>query len=204
MIKDPAFYMIFLIPILGTTTYMLLSYQLAWIAQDILAITPNQAAFLVSGVSITGIIAGIVGPIADKTGRMIMAVLCFGIGTAAVGGLIFAGSHGIIWFAVCTFLFCFCFGGFATIHPVIVSDLFGSKHFGFNYSICYQSILIASALSPWLGVLGGTETGDYKLTFTICTAMCATGFLLMVLLWLLRRKHIEPKITKVQKKENKQ
>lgn len=201
MLKDPAFYMIFIIPILGTTTYMLLSYQLAWIAQDILSITPQESAFLVSGVSIIGIVAGVVGPIADKAGRLIMAVLCFGLGTIAIAGLIFSGSHGIVWFTVCTFVYCFCFGGFATIHPVVISDLFGSVNFGFNYSICYQSVLIASALSPWLGVLGGTDEGDYTLTFTICTAMCATGFVLMVILWVMKRNNIEPQIKKIRNQE---
>ena len=192
MLKDPAFYLIFLAPLLGTTTYMLLTFQLAWIAQDILPITEMQSAFLVSGISIIGVISGIVGPIGDKAGRLNVTVLIYAVGTIAVAGLIFSNSHGVIWFTVCAFLFAFCFGGFATIHPVIVSDLFGSKNYGFNYSICYQSVLIASGISPWLGVLGGTDSGDYTKTFTVCTIMCAVGLVLMIVLWKIRRHNLEP------------
>ncbi|MDE8732291.1 MFS transporter [Eubacteriales bacterium DFI.9.88] len=199
MLKDPAFYVVFIAPILGSSTYMLLTYQLSWIAQDMLPITAMQSAFLVSGVSVVGIICGIVGPIGDRLNRLLVSVVLFGVGTVCVAGLIFAGDHGVIWFTVCAFAFCFCFGGFATIHPVVVSDLFGSKNFGFNYSICYQSILIASALSPWLGVLGGTDTGDYTKTFTVCTIMCGIGFILMVVLYLMRRNNVEPQIRKVKK-----
>lgn len=201
MLKDPVFYIIFVAPILGTSTYMLLSYQLSWIAQDILPITAMQSAFLVSGVSIIGIICSVVGPIADKMSRLLMAVILFAVGTVSVAGLIFAGSHGVIWFTVCTFAFCFCFGGFATIHPVIVCDLFGSKNFGFNYSICYQSVLIASAISPWLGLLGGTDAGDYTKTFTVCTIMCAVGAVLMIVLYLVRRNNVEPQIKKSKKEK---
>ena len=199
MLKDPAFYIIFAAPLLGSTTYMLLTFQLAWIAQDILSITEMQSAFLVSGISVIGIVSGIVGPIGDKAGRLNITVLIYAIGTVAVAGLIFAGGHGIIWFTVCAFAFAFCFGGFAAIHPVIVSDLFGSKNYGFNYSICYQSILIASGISPWLGIIGGTETGDYTKTFTICTIMCAAGLILMIVLWKMRRNNLEPQPKKIKK-----
>lgn len=199
MLKDPAFYIIFVAPILGTSTYMLLSYQLAWIAQDMLPITAMQSAFLVSGVSIIGIICGVVGPIADKTSRLVIGIIVFAIGTICVAGLIMAGNHSVAWFTVCTFGFCFCFGGFATIHPVIVCDLFGSKYFGFNYSICYQSVLIAAAISPWLGVLGGTDAGDYTKTFTVCTIMCAVGTVLMIILFIMKKNNLEAQIKKTKK-----
>lgn len=202
MLKDPAFYIIFLAPILGSSTYMLLTYQLAWIAQDILPITAMQSAFLVSGVSIAGIACGIVGPIADKMSRLLVGIIVFAGGTICVAGLIFSNSMSVAMFTVCALGFCFFFGGFATIHPVIVCDLFGSKHFGFNYSICYQATLIATAISPWLGILGGTEAGDYTKTFTVCTIMCAVGTVLMIVLYIMRRNNVEPQVKRVKKAKN--
>lgn len=200
MLKDPAFYLVFLAPIMGLTTFMLLSYQLAWIAQDILGITAMQSAFLVSALSIIGMVSSILGPVSDKLGRLPVAIFSYLFGTIGVVGLIFANSHGFVWFVVFAFLYRFCFGGFATYHPVIVCDLFGSKNFGFNWSICYQAVLISSAISPWLGVLGRTDDGNYTLTFTIAAIMCAIGLVMMIALWVMRKDKLEPQVKKVKDK----
>lgn len=199
MLKDPAFYLIFLAPIMGLTTFMLLSYQLAWIAQDILDITAMQSAFLVSALSIVGLASSVLGPIADKVGRLPITIFCYAVGTIGVAGLIFSANHGFVWFVVFAFMYRFCFGGFATFHPVIVCDLFGSKNFGFNWSICYQAVLVSSAISPWLGVLGKTDDGNYALTFTIATIMCAIGLVMMIALWVMRRNKLEPQVKKEKK-----
>ena len=86
------------------------------------------------------------------------------------------------------------------LQHTIVCDLFGSKNFGFNWSICYQAVLISSAISPWLGVLGRTDDGNYTLTFTIAAIMCAIGLVMMIALWVMRKDKLEPQVKKVKDK----
>lgn len=192
MLKDPAFYLLFLIPLGGSSGYMLLSYQLAYIAEDILNITAMQASFLVSGISLMGIITLVTGPIGDKLGRMKVASVLLLIGTISISGLIVSESHDIIWFAVCAFVYAFCLGGFAGLHPALVGDIFGSDNFGFNYSICYMSVLLAAAISPWLAVIGNNgENASYATTFIVCAVLCGISFVLSLVLLKLKGKNTE-------------
>lgn len=197
MLKDPAFYLLFLMPLGGSSGYMLLSYQLAYIAQDILNISAMEASFLVSGVSLMGIITLVTGPIGDKIGRMKVASVLLLFGTISISGLIVSESHDIIWFAVCAFVYAFCLGGFAGLHPAIVGDIFGSDNFGFNYSICYMSVLLAAAISPWLAVIGNSgENASYSTTFIVCAVLCGAAFIISLILLKLKGKNTEYIITK--------
>lgn len=189
MLKDPAFYLLYLIPLCASSGYMLLSYQLAYIAVDILGISEMTAAFLVSGVSVMGFLSVVVGPIGDRFGRMKVTAGILAIGFVAILGLVFCESHGIIWFTVCTFVYCFCLGGFAGIHPSLIGDFFGSEHFGFNYSLGYTSILVAAAISPWLAVLGGESS--YSGMFIVCTVACGIAVVLSLILLKLKGNNIE-------------
>ena len=194
MLKDPAFYVLFLVPLLCSTGYMLLAYQMSYIAQDILAIDPMQAAFLVSGVAAMGFVAKIVGGyVGDRIGRLLWVSIVMLFGTLFIGGLIFSASHGFTWFTVCALGYCFCMGTFAGATGAITGDLFGSEHFGFNFSIVYMSVLAASAISPWLAVVGRTagDAPDYGPIFMLCTAMCAAGTVLMFVLYFMRRNKTE-------------
>ena len=189
MLKDPAFYLLYLIPLCASSGYMLLSYQLAYIAVDILGISDMTAAFLVSGVSIMGFVSLIIGPIGDHIGRLKVATAILAIGFVAIFCLIFCESHGIVWFTVCTFVYCFCLGAFAGVHPSLIGDFFGSEHFAFNYSLGYTSILLAAAISPWLAVLGGNS--GYSGMFIVCTVACGIAVVLALVLIKLKGDNIE-------------
>lgn len=193
MFKDPAFYVLFAIPLLCSTGYMLLAYQMSYIAQDILSITPMQASFLVSGVAAMGFAAKLIGgPIGDRIGRLLWVAIVLCLGTVFIAGLIFSADHGFVWFAVCSLGYCFCLGTFAGATGAITGDLFGSEHFGTNFSVVYMSVLLASAISPWLAVMGRSgEAIDYGPTFTLCTVMCACGAALAVVLYFMRRNKTE-------------
>lgn len=189
MLKDPAFYLLYLIPLCASSGYMLLSYQLAYIAVDILGISDMTAAFLVSGVSVMGFLSCIIGPIGDHLGRLKVVVGILIIGFIAIMGLVFCEGHGIVWFAVCTFVYCFCLGGFAGMHPSLIGDFFGSEHFAFNYSLGYTSILLAAAISPWLAVLGGDS--GYSGMFMVCAIAVAVAVVLSLILLKLKGNNIE-------------
>ncbi len=203
MFKDPAFYMLFAILLLGVTGFMLLSYQMSYIAQDILGIEPIEAAFLVSGVSACGFAAKIIGGfISDLIGRLNWVPICLLFSTIAIGGLIFSGSHGIVWFAVCCFAYCFFMGSLAGSTGPLTNDLFGGEHFGSNFSIVYIGVLVAATISPWLAVVGRTtgDSPDYVPIFMLCTVMCTIGFVISLILrhirngkteYILRKKDAE-------------
>lgn len=189
MLKDPAFWIMFFIPLCASSGYMLLSYQLAYIAEDILGIDAMTASFLISGVSLMGIISFVVGPIGDRIGRPQMMLILLIVGFFAMLGLSFCEGKGIVWFAACAFIYCFALGGFAGLHPALVGDYFGSEHYGFNYSLNYTSILLAAAISPWLAV-GGADAG-YGPMFAACTIAVALAAILAVILIKYRGNNIE-------------
>lgn len=194
MFKDPAFYILFAVILLCVTGHMLLSYQMSFIAQDILGITAMEAAFLVSGVSACGFASKLIGgPIGDAIGRLRWLAIVTCVGTVAIGGLIFAGDHGIVWFAVCCFAYCFCIGAVAGMTGAVTGDLFGSEHFGTNFSVVYMGVLIASMISPWLAVVGRTAEGgpNYQPIFILCTCMCALGAILAIVLCVMRQGKTE-------------
>ena len=112
MLKDPVFYLVFLMPLCGTAPYMLLSYQMAWIAQDMLGISEMRSAFLVSLVSIVGMVTVVIGPITDRFGRLGVTVILFAVGAASCAGFIIAPSYGLPFFVVCTILFVSSVGAF--------------------------------------------------------------------------------------------
>lgn len=190
MIKDPAFWLLYLIPLCASSGYMLLSYQLAYIAQDILGISAMTASFLISGVSLMGIVSVVVGPIGDRIGRMNMTLILLIVGFVSILGLVFCESHGIVWFAACSFVYCFALGGFAGMHPALIGDYFGSEHFSFNYSLGYTSILLAAAISPWLAV-GGSGPAGYSAMFTACTVAVGIAVVLSIVLIRLKGNNIE-------------
>lgn len=194
MFKDVAFYMLFAIILLCVTGQMLLSYQMSFIAQDILGIPAMQAAFLVTGVTACGFAAKIVGgALGDAIGRLKWLAIVTCLGTVFIAGLIFAGDHDLTWFAVCCFGYCFCIGAVAGMTGAVTGDLFGSENFGGNFSVVYMGVLIASTISPWLAVVGRTAEGgpNYQPIFILCTVMCAVGACIAVAMYFMRRDKTE-------------
>ena len=155
-----------------------------------LGISAMTASFLISGISLMGIICLVAAPLGDRFGRMKVILVLLIIGFFAILGLVFSESHGIVWFATCSFIYCFCLGAFAGLHPAVVGDYFGSEHFSFNYSLNYMSILLAAAISPWLAVYGDA-TGSYANTFLVCTVACGIAAVLAAVMLKYKGNNIE-------------
>lgn len=194
MLKDPAFYIAFSMPILVNVAGQILNYQLSWMAQDIIKVSAAKAAWLLSGVFLMSTLGKLLwGTIADKVGRLNILIVLSALTCLSTAGLIFMGEGQVILFTALIFLCAFAAGGNSSTYPALVADLFGSKHYGFNFSICYQAIMIASMLAPWIAVLGrnGENSGNYALTFGVTAAMAFVGFILAVILRHLRKDNIE-------------
>ena len=199
MIKDPAFYMAFLMPILCMTTGQMLNYQLSWMAQDIVKVTPAHAAWMLSGVFLMATLGKLFwGMLADKIGRLNIMIVLAGLSMFAMAGMMFMGEGKVIMFTALAFVGSFASGGHSSTYPALISDMFGSKHYGFNYSICYQSIMIASFVAPWIAVLGRGEGGEgnYMLTFGIVSVMAAVGLVFTIILRIMKKGKLESDVIK--------
>lgn len=201
MIKDPAFYIAFAMPMFAMVSGQILNYQLSWMAQDIVKVTAAHAAWMLSGVFLVTTLGKLFwGMVADKAGRLNILIILCAISCIAMAGLMFMGEGQVIMFTGLCFLAAFASGGNSSTYPALIADLFGSKYYGFNFSICYQSIMIASLIAPWIAVLGrsGEEGGNYMLVFGITAAMCLVGVVLAVILRQMRKDNIEI-VAKVKK-----
>ncbi|MDE8732281.1 MFS transporter [Eubacteriales bacterium DFI.9.88] len=203
MIKDPAFYIAFAMPLLVNVAGQILNYQLAWMAQDIVQVSAGKAAWMLSGVFLMGTLGKLFwGTVADKAGRLNILIILAALSCLSMVGLMFIGAGQVVLFTVLIFLGSFASGGNSSTYPALIADLFGSKYYGFNFSICYQAIMLASMVAPWIAVLGrsGDNEGNYAITFGLTAALCFIGFILAIVLRKMKKDNIEV-VKKIKKEE---
>ena len=80
-----------------------------------------------------------------------------------------------------------CYAGQVAFGGPLTSDLFGSKNFGFNFSILLWAPTAATAISPWLAAAG---KGTFFM-FGICALSCILSITCALLLRKLRKDNLE-------------
>lgn len=188
MLRDPVFYLVAAIFMLGGVTGMMIIGHASPIAQELLAMTPQAAAGVV-GLLLVANTAGKVcwGWISDKIGRYSVVVILFVLGAAAMAALpLVTGYYYIIGMILTVGL---CYGGFLAIMAPITADLFGTKNLGVNFGIMFLTIAVAAYVGPLLAaVVKQNNHGDYTQAFIIAAGINLLGLVLFSIFAIYKRK----------------
>ena len=124
------------------------------------AATAANAVALVAIFNTTGRIA--LGTLSDKLGRLKVIAGALLATAVAVTVLSFVELNYVLFFT-CVAVIAFCFGGTITIFPALISDFFGLKNSGKNYSVIYQGF----GLGALSGSFIASALGGFVPTFTL-------------------------------------
>lgn len=195
MLKDPAFYIYFIIAILGAMTGVMLMSQSSWMAQEIAQVTPAQGALLVSGLGLAAFVGKLFfGWLGDKIGRLNLMIIVFIIMTIVMVLLLFCEGKAL-YFVIVFWIGVFASGGISSSMPAITSDLFGTKFFALNFAIIMCSLPIGQAIVPWVATLG-LKTGSFVVTFGIEAVAGAVGIVLCLILKKIRNGRLDVDVYK--------
>lgn len=181
MIRTAEFYLLvagfFIISMVGT----FINSQASNMGQDMAGITAAQAALAISIMTVVGFIGRIsLGVIADRYGRTKVLFAIFLL--TLIDLVCFAFATNYVMFVVCVSIFCFTFGGSMPIYPSVVSDTFGNKYFGANWSIFFAGYSIAALFGPMLAAASYDLTQSYNVAIvalavlTVIALVCTTVF----------------------------
>ena len=178
MICDPMFYILAGMFTIAAISGMMIMGHASPIAQEILRITPKDAAALVAMLALSNMIGRVLwGWISDKTGRYLAMLTMFLTMGASMLALSKADGH--YTFSAAMLSIAFCYGGFMGMMASVTADSFGTKYLGVNFGIMFLTIAIAAFVGPRLvAVLRETRNGDYSLSFSIAAILCGVGVLL--------------------------
>ena len=133
--------------------------------------TAANAVALVAIFNTTGRI--ILGALSDKVGRLKVVSGALLATAVAVTVLSYVELNYALFFT-CVAVIAFCFGGNITIFPAIVSDFFGLKNSGKNYSVIYQGF----GLGALSGSFIASALGGFTPTFTLIGVLCIISVLI--------------------------
>ncbi len=190
MLKDPAFYILFIISIIGAMTGIMLMSQSSWMAQEIAQVTPAQGAWLVSAGGVAAFVGKLFcGWLGDKINRLNLMIVIFVVMAIVMIMMLFCEGKAI-YFVVVMLLGVFFSGGFSATTPAITSDLFGTKYFALNFSIIMCSLPIGMATVPWIATLG-LKTGSFVVTFGIEAVVSIIALILSFILKKIRNGRLD-------------
>ena len=185
ILRTKAFYFITLSLMFGTTAYFILNPSFKTLAAE-RNLDPALATVLVMITGIANALGRLVVPaLADKIGReWAIILICFATCICAAGLSVTAG----ILFMVVVAVIAFCFGGYSGAYPLITADYFGLKNVGSNYGAVMVGFATSALFFPMLINRIPTEPVWATVKYLILAVLAALGGLLILLLWLGKRK----------------
>ena len=115
------------------------------------------------------------GTLSDKLGRLKVIAGALLATAVAVTVLSFVELNYVLFFA-CVAVIAFCFGGTITIFPALISDFFGLKNSGKNYSVIYQGF----GLGALSGSFIASALGGFVPTFTLIGVLCVISVIIAI------------------------
>jgi OFA family oxalate/formate antiporter-like MFS transporter len=175
VLREPAFWLLYLIFTMVLSGGLMSTAQLAPIAQDfsiagvpvsLLGLTLPALTFaLTLDRTLNGITRPFFGWISDKIGRENTMFFAFLLEASAICCLVTLGHHPVL-FVICSALVFFAWGEIFTLFPALCTDLFGSRYATTNYGLLYTAKGVAAILIP-LGNLLAASTGTWTTVFAI-------------------------------------
>ena len=144
-------------------------------------VTAATLLSLIGGASIVG--RNGLALLARRVGTPVVYAASFG--GMAVTQLLWLGSgHHYGLLALFALLFGFSYGGFISLSPVMMAELFGPEQMGGLIGINYSAAGIGALFGPTIGAWLVDRTGTYSTTIVLG---CACGVAATGLLWMLAR-----------------
>ncbi|TYT73655.1 L-lactate MFS transporter [Desulfobotulus mexicanus] len=173
MMRTPQFYSLTLIYFFGAAAGLMVIAIAANIGMDLVGLTLAQAGNAVVTISLFNALGRFSwGAISDRIGRMqSLALMSAGFVVVMIFMSLVPMNYGTYLIATC--VVGFCFGGYLSTTPSVVTDWFGTKNVGNNYGIVFLSYGVAAMFAPRFSVQMG-----YTTAFMVAAVLCAVGAVL--------------------------
>ncbi len=181
MLKDPIFYVMFIMLICGAFFGLMMISQCSLVSQNMIGMTAATAATTVSVLAIFNAVGRVVcGFISDKIGRVNTLTFCL---VLAIIGLLLVwksgtGTPSAAMYIIGVCLVGICFGSYMGVYPGFTADQFGPKNNGVNYGIMFIAFSVAGILGPMIMSSNYESTGSYSTAILIALALAIVGFVL--------------------------
>ena len=200
MVKQPVFWVMYLMFVMVAAGGLMATAQLAPIAKDfkIAGVTVSLLGLalpaLTFALTIDRVLNGLTRPffgwVSDKIGREQTMTLCFSFECIGILGLYYFGQDPVL-FVLLTGLVFFAWGEIYSLFPSTNADTFGSTFAAGNAGLLYTAKGTASLLVPLSSVLV-TATGGWEAVFWVASILNGSAaFLAWFVLRPMRRKLIE-------------
>ena len=171
------FVIAFAVALLTTTVPFV---HIAGFARDI-GLSDLGGAMTVSIIGLFALIGSIsLGPLSDRIGRKVAIVLA--LASQVVAFVLFLNADNTTVLYLGAAAFGFFYGGFASLFPALVGDLFGPAHAGSIGGFIFAGAGILGAWGPALAGYLRDVHGDYHLAFLACVLAAACALALFALL----------------------
>ena len=176
VLRSPAFWLLYLMFILVSSSGLMATAQLAPIAKDfglsstmvLLGATTLSVALVVDNV-MNGLARPFFGAVSDRIGREYTMALAFTLGALSYWLLALFGSSP--WtFVICAALIFFTWGEIFSLFPSTCTDLFGTRYATANSMMLYTAKGTSAFLVPFANVLK-TATGSWEAVFLVAAGM---------------------------------
>jgi len=176
MLASPAFWLLYVMLVLVSSSGLMATAQLAPIAKDfglsntvlMLGATTLSVALVVDNV-MNGLARPFFGAVSDRIGREYTMALAFTLGALSYWLLATFGSSP--WtFVLCAGLIFFTWGEIFSLFPSTCTDLFGTKYATANAMFLYTAKGTSAFLVPLANVLK-TATGSWESVFLVAAGM---------------------------------
>ena len=195
VLRSPAFWLLYLMFLLVSSSGLMATAQLAPIAKDfglssqalLFGATVLSVALVVDNV-MNGMARPFFGAISDRIGREYTMALAFSLGALSYWLLAVWGTHP--WaFVIFAGLIFFTWGEIFSLFPSTCTDLFGTRYATANSMMLYTAKGTSAFLVPFANVLKAA-TGSWESVFLVAAAMNILVVLLALFVLLpIRHRH---------------
>jgi OFA family oxalate/formate antiporter-like MFS transporter len=176
VLRSPAFWLLYLMLVLVSSSGLMATAQLAPIAKDfglsniaiLFGATTLSVALVVDNV-MNGLARPFFGAVSDRIGREYTMALAFTLGALSYWLLALFGSTP--WtFVICAALIFFTWGEIFSLFPSTCTDLFGTRYATANSMMLYTAKGTSAFLVPFANVLKNA-TGSWEAVFLVAAGM---------------------------------
>lgn len=147
MLRQPVFYVILSVFILGAFPGLVLTSNAQIIMQAMAGLSATQALNIVAAISVVNGLGGpFFGSLLDKIGEKNALSLLLAVLIGAQFVLIKTNDYKLLVAGACIVMM--ALGGLFGIFPTLIANFFGTRHLGTNYGLLFLGFGISAVISP--------------------------------------------------------